>query len=323
MQFIHSLLIIFCLVLKLASFVQQVCLRRKEKMNFLTIFFFSILFHFCFSFQDTEDLTLRINDGEILGRYITSHSGRTISAFMGIPFARPPVGDLRFKAPQKAVPWNGTLLTQNEPPKCPQIDTFAGLGTPRYEGNEDCLYLNVYVPEKSTSGLLDVLVWIHGGVIFITFIHKIFYSNSMHFQAFVLGSGGRSSYGPDYLLDHDVILVAGNYRLGLLGFLSTEDEHATGNFGLKDQSFLLQWVQENIEHFGGNKSSVTIWGGKYINADFLNEITIEPFYEIKSQPERYPFIIKCFPQCLVDCSTRPFYTVEQYIMLGRIHHGAE
>lgn len=78
----------------------------------------------------------------------------------------------------------------------------------------------------------------------------------------MLGTGGYTSYGPDYLLDHDIILVSGNYRLGLLGFLSTEDTHSTGNFGFKDQAFLLQWIQENIEHFGGNKDSVTIWGGK-------------------------------------------------------------
>lgn len=63
----------------------------------------------------------------------------------------------------------------------------------------------------------------------------------------MLGHGGREFYGPDYLLDHDVIFVSGNYRLGLLGFLSTEDKHCTGNFALKDQSFLLQWVQDNIK----------------------------------------------------------------------------
>ncbi|KAG4067634.1 hypothetical protein HA402_005406 [Bradysia odoriphaga] len=172
---------------------------------------------------------------------MTSESGRVIKAFMGIPFARPPVGNLRFRAPQKVEPWNVTLLTQNEHPKCPQIDTFFGGATPIVEGEENCLFLNVYVPETTTSEPLDVLVWIHGG-------------------AFVVGTAGVSSYGPDYLLDHDVIMVAGNYRLGMLGFLSTEDRFSPGNFGLKDQAFLLQWVQENIHHFGGNNDSVTIWG---------------------------------------------------------------
>lgn len=92
-----------------------------------------------------------------------------------------------------------------------------------------------------------------------------FICQSLNIQAFILGHGGVSSYGPDYLLDHDIILVSGNYRLGLLGFLSTEDEHVSGNFGFKDQSLLLQWVQENIEHFGGNKDSVTIMGGELFN----------------------------------------------------------
>ena len=71
---------------------------------------------------------------------------------------------------------------------------------------------------------------------------------------------GHSIYGPGYLLDHDIILVSGNYRLGTLGFLSTEDEHCPGNFGFKDQNMMLEWVQENIEKFGGDKDSVTIFG---------------------------------------------------------------
>lgn len=85
-------------------------------------------------------------------------------------------------------------------------------------------------------------------------------TNNKKFQAFILGHAGPSTYGPDYLLDHDVILVAGNYRIGALGFLSTEDRNCPGNFGLKDQALMLRWVQDNIEHFGGNKDSVTIWG---------------------------------------------------------------
>lgn len=210
-------------------------------MKFRTLSFCSFLFliNSCWPYQVIRELRKRINDGEIVGRYITSESGRTISGFLGIPFASPPVGDLRFRAPQPVIPWSGTLLTQQQQSKCPQIDTFAGSTV--YEGNEDCLYVNVYVPETNSNTQLDVLVWIHGG-------------------GFTLGHGGPDSYGPDYLLDHDVILVSGNYRLGPLGFLSTEDRNSAGNFGLKDQAFLLQWVQDNIGHFGGNKNSVTIWG---------------------------------------------------------------
>ena len=74
------------------------------------------------------------------------------------------------------------------------------------------------------------------------------------------GHAGHSLYGPEYLLEHDIVLVTGNYRLGPLGFLSTEDEHCSGNFGLKDQLMMLEWVQMNIEKFGGDGNSVTIFG---------------------------------------------------------------
>lgn len=132
-------------------------------MKFLAIFLLTTFLHICVTFEEVDDLILQINDGEIHGRYITSESGRTISAFLGIPFASPPVGHLRFKAPQRVLPWNGTRLTQSDPPICPQIDTFGGSTT--FDGDEDCLYLNVYVPEQITSQPLDVLVYIHGGVL--------------------------------------------------------------------------------------------------------------------------------------------------------------
>ena len=74
------------------------------------------------------------------------------------------------------------------------------------------------------------------------------------------GHSGHSLYGPGYFLDHDIILVTGNYRLGPLGFLSTEDEHCLGNFGFKDHVMMLEWIQKNIEKFGGDKNSVTIFG---------------------------------------------------------------
>lgn len=74
------------------------------------------------------------------------------------------------------------------------------------------------------------------------------------------GHGGLSLYGPDYFLEHDVVLVTGNYRLGPLGFLSTEDKECSGNFGLKDQALMLQWVRMSIDKFGGNSNSVTIFG---------------------------------------------------------------
>lgn len=132
-------------------------------MKLFSLLFFVILLDVCWLFQVIRELIKQINDGEILGRYITSETGRTISAFAGIPFASPPVGDLRFKAPRKASSWNGTLVTQNEGSKCPQIDLISG--TIGMDGDEDCLYVNVYVPEITTNNKLDVVVWFHGGVV--------------------------------------------------------------------------------------------------------------------------------------------------------------
>lgn len=112
-------------------------------------------------------------------------------------------------------------------------------------GNEDCLYLNVYTPPldaiKKASGKLPVMVYIHGG-------------------GWTMGSGTPDLYGPEYFLEHDVILVVGNYRLGALGFLSTETTKFPGNYGLKDQLEVLKWIKQHISSFGGNPDSVTIFG---------------------------------------------------------------
>lgn len=95
--------------------------------------------------RTSSELRVRIDDGRIVGRYLTSESGRSIRAFMGIPYAEPPVGNLRFKAPVKVKAWQGILKAQTEPPKCIQVDPFTRSKT--VEGREDCLYLNVYAPE--------------------------------------------------------------------------------------------------------------------------------------------------------------------------------
>lgn len=112
-------------------------------------------------------------------------------------------------------------------------------------GKEDCLYLNVYTPPldsiKKASGKLPVMVFMHGG-------------------GWTMGSGAPDLYGPEYFLEQDVVLVVGNYRLGALGFLSTETTEYPGNYGLKDQLETLKWVKQHISSFGGNPESVTIFG---------------------------------------------------------------
>ncbi|CAH1394634.1 unnamed protein product [Nezara viridula] len=182
-----------------------------------------------------------LEQGILRGLYTRTFSNREIASFKGIPYAKPPVGKHRFKEPIPASPWLGVYNATKEPPSCIQLDLFF---TNSIQGTEDCLYINVYTPQipdgKTTEPkLLDVLAFVHGGAFF----------------------GGASSYhGPDILLERDIVLVTFNYRLGPLGFLSTEDRVVPGNNGLKDQVLALKWIQKNIAAFGGNPNSVTLSG---------------------------------------------------------------
>ena len=158
--------------------------------------------------------------------------------YVGIPFAAPPVGDLRFRAPQSPQPWTQPrLVDERNLTICPQV-SFGSL-YPR--SDEDCLYLNVYVPDHDTDVLLPIMFWIHGG-------------------GFMTGDGTPQSFGPQYWMGHEVIMVTTNYRLGPLGFLTLGNEDVPGNMGQLDQLAALQWVQQNIAEFGGDKDRVTIFG---------------------------------------------------------------
>ena len=192
--------------------------------------------------------------GTVQGYHKTSHEGRTFSAFEGIPFAKPPLGNRRFEVsttitvkqnlaslvqePEPVEPWygtwNATFLSE-----CAQ--TFM-LHPDQTTGDENCLHVNVYVPRQTPNpdDNLDVVVHIHGG-------------------AFMYRSG-HSYSRPDFLMDHEVVFVTFNYRLGVFGFLSTEDDVVPGNNGLKDQVLALEWVRDNVASFGGNPGSVTITG---------------------------------------------------------------
>ncbi|VEN60258.1 unnamed protein product [Callosobruchus maculatus] len=180
-----------------------------------------------------------IPQGTLQGSYKSSYNRRTFSAFEGIPFAKPPVGDLRFSPPQPADGWKG-VLNADRTYTCQQyipLPIVEGV-----QGQEDCLYMNVYVPRETIDGNenFDVVVHIHGG-------------------GFMIGSP-KVMAGPDILMDRDIVYVNFNYRLNIFGFLSTEDDVVSGNNGLKDQSMALQWVKENIKYFGGNPDSVTLTG---------------------------------------------------------------
>ncbi|XP_060664137.1 LOW QUALITY PROTEIN: venom carboxylesterase-6 [Drosophila nasuta] len=180
--------------------------------------------------------------GWLLGRHRTTHSGRHMRAFMGIPYALPPLGELRFRPPIPQPGWEGERLALKDAPICMQRDPFRR--DMLIEGSEDCLYLNVYTPdpvEIAGDKLLPVMVWFHGG-------------------GWQCGSGISSFYGPDFLLDHNIVLVSANFRLGPLGFLSTETLDCPGNNGLKDQLQVLRWIRDNVAAFGGDPQQVTVFG---------------------------------------------------------------
>ncbi|XP_062847219.1 uncharacterized protein ces2b [Trichomycterus rosablanca] len=192
---------------------------------------------------------VQTKNGALKGMYVTAKGKQTvIQSYLGVPFAKPPVGPLRFAAPQPAEPWQGVRDATKQPYMCIQnrdasIYLLKGLSiTGEIPAvSEDCLYLNIYTPvTPGENANLPVMVWIHGGG---------------------LSLGSASVYDGSVLSAYqNVVVVLIQYRLGLLGFFSTGDEHAPGNYGLLDQVAALQWVQENIHSFGGDPGSVTIFG---------------------------------------------------------------
>ncbi|KAJ0183512.1 hypothetical protein K1T71_001488 [Dendrolimus kikuchii] len=181
---------------------------------------------------------VRISDGLLQGELIENEYGGSYYSFKGIPYAAPPLGDLRFKAPQPPKPWEGVRSATEFGPVCYQIYPLVS-DIPF--GSEDCLYLNIYTPDLKPPKPLPVMVWIHGG-------------------AFMWGSGNDDFYGPDFLVRQGVIIVTINYRLEALGFLSLDTEDIPGNAGMKDQVAALKWVKNNINNFGGDQDNITIFG---------------------------------------------------------------
>ncbi|GAB6020886.1 hypothetical protein CHUAL_003532 [Chamberlinius hualienensis] len=187
--------------------------------------------------NDNEPL-VQTKSGVIRGFIGKSLENNIYYGFKGIPYALPPTESLRFKPPVPFNSWTDIRDGSISGNKCPQID----ITTKQYVGDEDCLYLNVYVQKHlNWPELLPVLVLIHGG-------------------AFIYESGDFVDYGPQIFMAFPIVVVTFNYRLGALGFLSTNDSSAYGNYGLWDQLLALQWIQQNIEQFGGDKNKVTLMG---------------------------------------------------------------
>ncbi len=170
-----------------------------------------------------------------------------VFSYRGIPYAAPPVGDLRWKPPIDPASWTETLAVTEKGNICPQ-EAFLGLPTPGFAPAEDCLYINIDTPVQGAE--LPVMVWIHGG-------------------GFTVGEGIQAdggTVGDLVARQTGVVVVSMNYRLGQLGFLAHSEltaespDGASGNYGLMDQTAALQWVQENIAKFGGDPDNVTVFG---------------------------------------------------------------
>jgi para-nitrobenzyl esterase len=194
--------------------------------------------------SQADPLTVKTEQGQVQGK--TINDGK-VRAYLGLPYAAPPVGEMRWKAPEPAAKWSGTRDASKFAAHCAQGRVFDDMIFQDNGASEDCLYLNVYAPATATAkSKLPVMFWIHGGG----------YSG---------GGSNEPRHNGDFLPLKGVVLVTINYRLGVFGFLVTnelakEGNGTAGNYGLMDMVAALQWVKANIGGFGGDASNVTIFG---------------------------------------------------------------
>lgn len=185
--------------------------------------------------------TARVDSGTVQGVV-----GDGIASFKGIPFAAPPVGELRWRAPQPVAAWEGTRAADRFGPSCMQAERMMTFLSAPPEISEDCLYLNVWTPADAPGEQLPVMVWIYGG-------------------GFSAGTTSSAAYDGTALAEAGVVLVSVNYRIGPFGFfahpeLADDADAASGNQGMADLIAGLEWVQRNIAAFGGDPGNVTIFG---------------------------------------------------------------
>ncbi|KAF7273187.1 hypothetical protein GWI33_014106 [Rhynchophorus ferrugineus] len=191
--------------------------------------------------QLSRAIIVDLPDGKIQGIIESTLIGTQYNSFLAIRYAAPPVGELRFQPPVAVTPWDDVYDATSEKHVCYQV----------YEDSEkeseDCLFINVFSPKDLTVSRVEndlpVMVFIHGG-------------------AFEQGAGYmiEGGVGPKFFMNENIVVAAFNYRLGPFGFLSTGDDVIPGNIGLKDQLFALEWIQKNIQYFGGDPTKVTIFG---------------------------------------------------------------
>ena len=227
----------------------------------------SITILFCFSFltanaigQLTTDHslpTVKTANGLVQGTQISG-----ISMFKGIPYAQPPLGDLRWKEPQAVKNWEGTRKADHFSARAMQLPWYADMKFRSDGMSEDCLYLNIWTPAKTGKEELPVLVYFFGG-------------------GFKAGDGSEYRYDGESMARRGVVSITVNYRLGIFGFLAHPDltkessHHASGNYGLMDQTEALRWIHKNIAAFGGNPDKVTI-AGESAGSSSVNAQVISP-----------------------------------------------
>ncbi|GAB1603548.1 cholinesterase 1-like [Argonauta hians] len=197
-----------------------------------------------------ETIVRSTTSGTIHGSRI-SVLNTDIDVFLGIPYAKPPVGDLRFRRPEPVEPWNGVKETKEFSASCIQPlieidDSIEGLELWKLPPkiSEDCLYLNIWTPTtaRNSTSNLTTMIWIHGG-------------------GFSVGSSSMGGYNGQWLAASENVIVASlNYRLGPFGFLYLNDKRAPGNMGLLDQNLAIKWIRDNIASFGGDPNKLTLFG---------------------------------------------------------------
>ncbi|WP_192349306.1 carboxylesterase/lipase family protein [Algoriphagus sp. Y33] len=194
--------------------------------------------------NNSIEVQTKIQNGVIAGSYDVKTG---IQKYFGIPFAKPPVGELRWKAPQDLDNWSGVKETKKFGPRAVQAPVFGDMDFKSDGVSEDCLYLNVWTPANRNTKDLPVLVYFYGG-------------------GFVAGDGSEPRYNGEAMAQKGIVVVTVNYRLNIFGFLAHPDlsaetsYKASGNYGLMDQTASLKWVKENIAAFGGDPTKVTIAG---------------------------------------------------------------
>jgi para-nitrobenzyl esterase len=192
----------------------------------------------------SNPLVVKTDKGKVRGTYTADHQVRT---FEGIPYAAPPVGDLRWQPPQPSAKWKGVRDTTDFGPRCMQAHIYSDMHFRDPGPSEDCLNLNVWAPADAKKGSLPVMLWIFGG-------------------GYTAGGTSEPRQDGQYLAHRNVVVVSMNYRLGIFGFFAHPEltaespHHASGNYGLMDQNAALEWVQKNIKQFGGNPHNITIFG---------------------------------------------------------------